>query len=82
MANKLLTTPVFWHCAGFVVGEMGFRESLEQEYGTQDLYEALGLSKDCKESEIKRAYHKLSLKVHPDRVDPGEIEEATRKFQV
>ena len=31
---------------------------------------------------MKRAYHKLSLKVHPDRVqDEKKKEEATKKFQ-
>lgn len=61
---------------------MGFLESVEEEYATRDLYRVLGLTKDCSESEIRRAYHKLSLKVHPDRVDPESIEESTKKFQV
>ena len=61
---------------------MGFLESVEEEYATRDLYRILGLTKDCSESEIRRAYHKLSLKVHPDRVDPENIEESTKKFQV
>ena len=31
---------------------------------------------------VKRAYHKLSLKVHPDRVqDDKKKDEATKKFQ-
>lgn len=31
---------------------------------------------------MKKAYHKLSLKVHPDRVDESEKLEATEKFKV
>ena len=30
---------------------------------------------------VRKAYYKLSLKVHPDRVPAEELEEATRKFQ-
>ena len=30
---------------------------------------------------VKKAYYKLSLKVHPDRVSADELEQATRKFQ-
>ena len=32
-----------------------------------DLYNILGLSKTAKQSEIKKAYHKLALKEHPDK---------------
>ncbi|XP_069120383.1 dnaJ homolog subfamily C member 9-like isoform X2 [Argopecten irradians] len=31
--------------------------------------------------EVKRGYHRLSLKVHPDRVEEEEKKEATQKFQ-
>ena len=30
---------------------------------------------------VKRAYHKLSLKIHPDRVDKEHKDDATRRFQ-
>lgn len=33
----------------------------------QDLYAILGLSKDCSEDDIKKAYRKLSLQYHPDK---------------
>ena len=61
---------------------MKFLDLVNETCGTTNLYEVLGVSKDAKESEIKRAYHKLSLKVHPDRVELDKIEEATAKFQV
>lgn len=59
-----------------------FFESIEEAYSTRDLYEVLGVTKTASESEIKRAYHKLSLKVHPDRVPPDEVKISTTKFQV
>lgn len=31
---------------------------------------------------MKKAYYKLSLKVHPDKVADAEKEEATEKFQL
>lgn len=59
-----------------------FLDSVEACYGTKDLYQALGVRKNAKESELRRAYLKLSLKVHPDRVEADHVEEATIKFQV
>ena len=32
----------------------------------RDFYEVLGLSKDADEKTIKKAYHKLAKKYHPD----------------
>ena len=31
---------------------------------------------------VKKAYYKLSLKVHPDKVSDDEKEQATEKFQL
>lgn len=50
-------------------------------FGFSNLYEVLTIEKSASENELKKAYHKLSLKVHPDRVDDEEKKEATQKFQ-
>ena len=50
-----------------------------------DLYSRLGVSKDANAEEIKKAYRKMSVLFHPDKVrqdggDEAAIEEATRHF--
>lgn len=46
-----------------------------------DPYEALGLTKDCKASDIKLAYRKLVLKWHPDKVsDEAQKAKAVEEF--
>lgn len=60
----------------------GFLESLQNAFGCSDLYELFGVDKDSTTSEIKKAYRRLSLKVHPDRAKPEDVEDYTNKFQV
>ena len=60
---------------------MAFLDKLDQLYGTRNLYEVLQLDKTASEPEIKRAYRRTSLQVHPDRVAPEERAVATEKFQ-
>ncbi|XP_026480012.1 J domain-containing protein CG6693-like [Ctenocephalides felis] len=57
-------------------------ESCKKYFGTTNLYKILDISKDATPNEVKKAYYKLSLKVHPDRVSEEEKEEATEKFKV
>ena len=60
---------------------MSFLDNITELFGKRDLYEVLGVAKQATNSEIKKAYYKLSLKVHPDRADESEKESATVKFQ-
>lgn len=59
----------------------GLLESCRTLFGTDDLYKVLGIKKKASETEVKRGYHKVSLKVHPDRVTDADKENATQKFQ-
>jgi len=67
---------------------MGLLDTLEELFSTRDLYQVLGFTGDDKkgasESQLRKAYHRSSLKYHPDRVASKSAEEqasATKKFQ-
>jgi len=47
----------------------------------EDYYKVLGLTKDATDKQIKREYHKLSLKYHPDK-NPGDAEAAKKFLEV
>lgn len=40
---------------------------MKEEFDDLDPYEVLGVSKDAVDKEIKKAYHKMCLKYHPDK---------------
>lgn len=59
-------------------------QSVEEGYGSsggsrRDYYEVLGVARDADVKEIKRAYHRLALELHPDKQE-GEDEEAVKAF--
>lgn len=57
-------------------------ELCEKYFDTKDLYELFGIQKSAGEKEVKKAYYKLSLKCHPDRVPEQEKKESTEKFKL
>ncbi|KAM6105380.1 dnaJ homolog subfamily C member 9-like [Pterocles gutturalis] len=61
---------------------MGLLEQCEAAFGTADLYRVLGVRREASPQEIRRGYHRASLRVHPDRAEPGAKDEATRRFQI
>eukprot|EP00494_Astrolonche_serrata_P032888 UN33157 len=47
----------------------------------QDLYKTLGVNKHAKIKELKKAYRRMAMKVHPDR-HPKETEKAEKNFVI
>ncbi|XP_061491320.1 dnaJ homolog subfamily C member 9 [Rhineura floridana] len=61
---------------------MGLLELCHGAFGAGDLYQVLGVRREASPDEIRRGYHKVSLRVHPDRADPANKETATLHFQI
>lgn len=61
---------------------MSFKSLCIEYFGSNNFYEILGVNSDASTKEIKKAYHKMSLLVHPDRVDAEQKTIATEKFKV
>ena len=57
---------------------MFFENNKKQD---NSLYEILNVDRQASESQIKKAYHKLALKYHPDRNKDGNIKECEEKFK-
>ncbi|XP_011036516.1 PREDICTED: dnaJ homolog subfamily B member 9-like isoform X5 [Populus euphratica] len=57
----------------------------EEKWKSDDLYQVLGLNKECTATELRSAYKKLALRWHPDRCSASGnskfVEEAKKKFQ-
>ncbi|XP_065863667.1 chaperone protein dnaJ 49 [Euphorbia lathyris] len=54
-------------------------ELIKQVKRNKDYYSILGVEKSCSAEEIRKAYRKLSLKVHPDKNKAPGSEEAFKK---
>lgn len=54
----------------------------ETYFGCRDFYEILNIPKSATEKDVRKAYHKLSLQVHPDRVEEVQKLDATEKFKI
>ncbi|NXH14232.1 DNJC9 protein, partial [Bucco capensis] len=61
---------------------MGLLGDCEAAFGSPDLYRVLGVRRQASPDEIRRGYHRASLRVHPDRAEAQDKEEATRRFQI
>lgn len=61
---------------------MGLLQEIWQEFSANGLYELFGVSRQCSSAELKKAYLEAARKCHPDKAEPDQAAEATRKFQI
>ncbi|XP_029673677.1 J domain-containing protein CG6693-like [Formica exsecta] len=54
----------------------------ERYFGTHNFYDALKIPKSADDKQVKKAYYKQALLVHPDRVEDNIKAEATEKFKI
>jgi molecular chaperone DnaJ len=47
----------------------------------RDYYEILGVARDVNEADLKKAYRRMAMKHHPDRVASGEKEQSEKAFK-
>ncbi|ESO05104.1 hypothetical protein HELRODRAFT_172124 [Helobdella robusta] len=58
-----------------------FIDEVWTHFQCRDLYQVLSIPKSSTKAEIKKAYYRLSITTHPDKVDQADRSEATKKFQ-
>merc|ERR1719498_2094268 len=64
------------------MGGMGGGRSRKQ-VDTEGLYKTLGVPKSAQPDEIKKAYRKLAVKLHPDKGgDPEKFKEVQKAFDI
>ena len=56
-------------------------EAALKQSKSKDYYKILGVPRSAGEAEFKRAYRKLALEWHPDKVAEEQKEAASKKFQ-
>ena len=87
-----MTRPQYWGSgrapqAGWKLAEFGVPYGPSAVSDKRDYYEILGVGRDADASELKRAYRKLALELHPDR-NPDDaraearFKEASEAYQV
>ncbi|XP_067936560.1 dnaJ homolog subfamily C member 9-like [Watersipora subatra] len=57
-------------------------DQCERLFNTRDLYEVFQQPKTTSKEKLKKAYYKISLKVHPDKAKAKDRPQATEKFQL
>jgi len=63
--------------------EEGARTVPSPQVDTSRFYDLLGVTKDATPAEIKKAYHKQAMRLHPDKGgDPDDFKELQRAFEV
>jgi DnaJ family protein A protein 2 len=65
------------------MGGGGGRAPPRREVDNKGLYEALGITKDADEAEIKRAFRRQAMQHHPDKGgDPEKFKEINRAYEI